>query len=282
MTDQEIMDLWNECRVNGDFTVSAAALSFARALLASSASDKQEVVEKIPTRWQKAQMAFGGGEVLSDKSASDAQPKNAPFANCQFRECDLPGQCRSEGKCHHPTERPAAADSEGVRSTDPRFWNVSTAFSSERSAADDAQPVAVNLEGLRAKLLAPREIKRDEDGWLTHPDYPVCDEGTHAGKFLEAFGIEVKFVSMDSDDPEGAERYFEAGEPDCSYWTPTQPAGDGWILLEIYDTEDGPYAMFGRDAYEVEQARKREHTRKLADAVRERRVAAIAKEPPHG
>ena len=26
----------------------------------------------------------------------------APFSNCRFRECDLPGQCRDEGKCHHP------------------------------------------------------------------------------------------------------------------------------------------------------------------------------------
>lgn len=25
-----------------------------------------------------------------------------PFGNCEFRICDLPGQCRSEGKCHHP------------------------------------------------------------------------------------------------------------------------------------------------------------------------------------
>lgn len=30
----------------------------------------------------------------------------------------------------------------------------------------------VSLEGLRAKLLAPREIQRDEQGWLTHPELP--------------------------------------------------------------------------------------------------------------
>lgn len=27
-----------------------------------------------------------------------------PFENCRFQLCDLPGQCRSEGKCHHPTD----------------------------------------------------------------------------------------------------------------------------------------------------------------------------------
>lgn len=36
----------------------------------------------------------------------------APFPNCQFRECDLPGQCRAEGRCHHPVAaQPQAAPS---------------------------------------------------------------------------------------------------------------------------------------------------------------------------
>jgi hypothetical protein len=31
----------------------------------------------------------------------------APFTNCQFKYCDLIGQCKSEGKCHHPrAEKP--------------------------------------------------------------------------------------------------------------------------------------------------------------------------------
>ncbi|NVI06384.1 hypothetical protein FSB64_21960 [Paraburkholderia sp. JPY454] len=28
--------------------------------------------------------------------------RTAPYANCWFRQCDLPGQRRGEGKCHHP------------------------------------------------------------------------------------------------------------------------------------------------------------------------------------
>ncbi|MFY1855200.1 hypothetical protein ACOTBX_24675 [Achromobacter xylosoxidans] len=31
-----------------------------------------------------------------------------PFDNCSFRMCDLPGQCRGEGKCHHPASAPVA------------------------------------------------------------------------------------------------------------------------------------------------------------------------------
>lgn len=26
----------------------------------------------------------------------------SPYANCEFSICDLPGQCLSEGRCHHP------------------------------------------------------------------------------------------------------------------------------------------------------------------------------------
>ncbi len=31
-----------------------------------------------------------------------AQQAQAPYANCRFKICDLPGQCKGEGKCHHP------------------------------------------------------------------------------------------------------------------------------------------------------------------------------------
>lgn len=30
--------------------------------------------------------------------------KNPPYDNCSYKVCDLPGQCISEGKCHHPKE----------------------------------------------------------------------------------------------------------------------------------------------------------------------------------
>lgn len=29
--------------------------------------------------------------------------KTPPFDNCRFKFCDLPGQCKGEGKCHHPS-----------------------------------------------------------------------------------------------------------------------------------------------------------------------------------
>lgn len=45
--------------------------------------------------------------------------RSVPFPNCKFRECDLPGQCRGEGRCHHPVsgDRDAPAAS-GQKLTD--------------------------------------------------------------------------------------------------------------------------------------------------------------------
>lgn len=105
-----------------------------------------------------------------------------------------------------------------------------------------------DLQDLRDKLLAPRTIKRDAQGFLTHPAMPIGDEGVRADDLLAVFGIEAAFVCMESDAPdEVTERYFDTEtDPSCADWTPTPPAGDGWALLEIYDTENGPYALFGR------------------------------------
>jgi hypothetical protein len=40
--------------------------------------------------------------VAGMREKAEQQRDNPPFSNCSFRLCDLPGQCRGEGKCHHP------------------------------------------------------------------------------------------------------------------------------------------------------------------------------------
>ena len=40
---------------------------------------------------------------------TEREAKNPPFGNCQYKHCDLPGQCRGEGECHHPTKESTAA-----------------------------------------------------------------------------------------------------------------------------------------------------------------------------
>jgi hypothetical protein len=41
--------------------------------------------------------------------------KPAPFDNCQFQSCDLPGQCASEGQCHHPDTKDQQAVIDSLR-----------------------------------------------------------------------------------------------------------------------------------------------------------------------
>lgn len=102
------------------------------------------------------------------------------------------------------------------------------------------------LEGLADELLTPRRISRDPEGHLIHPALPALDEDVDMGDFLQAFGIEVACVDMASDDPAALDRYLDATRPDCNDWTPSPPRGEGWRLAEIYDTEDGPCAMYVR------------------------------------
>ncbi|UZF26643.1 hypothetical protein [Ralstonia pseudosolanacearum] len=115
-----------------------------------------------------------------------------------------------------------------------------------------------DLQGLRDTLLAPRKILRDEEGWLTHPAMPAVDEDVPYDRLLAAFGIETFVRDMETDADEAtAKRYFDDGHPDCSAWTPTPPEGEGWRLLEIFDSEIGPYALFARAA-QTEPSRRRQ------------------------
>jgi hypothetical protein len=106
----------------------------------------------------------------------------------------------------------------------------------------------IDLQELGSKLLTPRPIVRDKDGYLAHPDLPVFDESVRIDLFLAAFGIEPAFVSMEFDCPDDprVEAFFEH-DTSFAWWNPTPPEGEGWLLLEIYVTEDGPAAMFIRE-----------------------------------
>lgn len=99
-----------------------------------------------------------------------------------------------------------------------------------------------------AELFAADKLPaRDENGWCTHPDLPEWDESESGADVLARIGYEGDWVFMDGDaDEKLVDAYFEDGEPSCAAWTPTKPEGDGWLLVGIWDTEDGPVALFVR------------------------------------
>ncbi len=107
-------------------------------------------------------------------------------------------------------------------------------------------PTTTNLEGLRDRLFDEPLPARDSGGHCYHPAIPDTDEDVNIVMLLAAFGVACKLVSMESDAPSQYDTLMEAGDTDFSAWNPTPPAGDGWKLLALYDTEDGPHALFGR------------------------------------
>ncbi len=96
-------------------------------------------------------------------------------------------------------------------------------------------------------IAQPVEVKRDKIGMWFHPSFPwgnIPDE-TKFDPYVKEWGYIVKYVSLDSDAPESvANRYYDSNDPDCSYWEPSKPKGEDWFLGAIYDTEDGPVALW--------------------------------------
>lgn len=99
-------------------------------------------------------------------------------------------------------------------------------------------------------FVADRLPPRDEYGHVEHPDMDgIGWDEFDMGPQLRALGWHSKTVSFEDDASDEAQaRYSDSNSPDCSYWTPTPPEGDGWLMAAIYDTEDGPVALFVRTA----------------------------------
>ena len=99
------------------------------------------------------------------------------------------------------------------------------------------------------KQIKPVEVQRDTTGDWSHPDMPEFDEGDGAAyaAWVESQNIEVKhdwLEGYDLDHPAYVQ-YFDK-EDGFAAWEPRQPEGDGWFLIAIGDTEDGPCAWFAR------------------------------------
>lgn len=86
-------------------------------------------------------------------------------------------------------------------------------------------------------IIQPVEVVRDCDGFWTHPDFPLWDEGTPASevhKWCDDNDLSLLIIHMENDDE---------GICNCTPWEPTHP--DNSFLLSIHDTEDGPVAIYG-------------------------------------
>ncbi|WP_354675099.1 hypothetical protein [Cupriavidus alkaliphilus] len=124
---------------------------------------------------------------------------------------------------------------------------------SVRMRAPDLHHLATRIiraaGAVRADVL-PVPVERQPDGTFWHPALPpMKDEIFRLDWFAYANGMEAKCVAMNEADltPAVLARYeADATAGDFSGWEPQRPAGKGWFCLAIYDTEDGPHAVFVR------------------------------------
>lgn len=103
-----------------------------------------------------------------------------------------------------------------------------------------------NEERVAQAMFAPERLPpRDESGFTMHPDVPEREEESWeaTASACAALGWEADYVCGDElVDPNTLEY-------DVTTWNPEPPAGHQtrpWTLVAIYDSEDGPCAMFVR------------------------------------
>jgi hypothetical protein len=103
----------------------------------------------------------------------------------------------------------------------------------------------------RPEIAMSTSVTRDDMGFWQHPGIPWEQIGEYkVGPMFRAWGYDLAGVSMQDDlddDSPIVEGYFEGGS--CLPWTPTSPAGAGWMLISIHDSEgDSPVAWYVRPA----------------------------------
>ncbi|EPB4297703.1 hypothetical protein [Yersinia enterocolitica] len=103
------------------------------------------------------------------------------------------------------------------------------------------------------KTITAVPVERDNCGFWTHPDYFVPANGNEFGvegefdawKALNRVVGKLEWMECE-DNAEELQAAYDAGNCDLSMWQPNPPAGDGWFMASIHDTEDGPVCYWLR------------------------------------
>lgn len=98
-----------------------------------------------------------------------------------------------------------------------------------------------------ATTLTALPVERDQYGYWSHPDYlAFCDGREYIptdefDQWMEAKGLEWKVNYRDEEETD-----YDADGYDLSTWNPEAPAGDGWFVGSIHDTDDGAVCIWLR------------------------------------
>ncbi|AIO68264.1 hypothetical protein [Burkholderia oklahomensis] len=107
-------------------------------------------------------------------------------------------------------------------------------------------------------MLQKIPVVRDQDGYFIHPDLlhfwmvtmgeaEHCTDEQWAALEAQA-GIKTTIYRLENEniDHPAYVSYFDNGNLDITAWDPSPEPG--WWLLEISDSEDGPYAVYATHA----------------------------------
>ncbi|EPT0833414.1 TPA: hypothetical protein ACV4T5_001315 [Yersinia enterocolitica] len=136
------------------------------------------------------------------------------------------------------------------------------------------------------KTITAVPVERDNCGFWTHPDFFEPANGNE-------FGVEGEFAAwkalnrvtgaigwMENEENAGELlAAFDSAGCDVSLWQPTPPAGDGWFMASIHDTEYGPVCYWLRpiecDPEVLAAHRERSHIEALKTVLIDKHQAAV-------
>ncbi|MFP1891058.1 hypothetical protein ACLEEJ_00350 [Lonsdalea quercina] len=107
---------------------------------------------------------------------------------------------------------------------------------------------------MKHEKITPVAVERDEYGYWTHPDYyAYCDGREYIPKseydqWLKQIGMESVVVCLEYDDESLKQTMYFEWDPDVRGWEPPKPDGEGWFIVSIHDTDDGPVCIWMREA----------------------------------
>lgn len=105
----------------------------------------------------------------------------------------------------------------------------------------------MNNDELTLIDIKPVDVRRSDNGYWRHPDFPVWDENTNGhviNQWFDDRGLSYYVSHFQETAGEEQIKAYLSGEGSISDWFPKAPKGDSF-LLSIHETDDGPVAVFG-------------------------------------
>lgn len=97
-------------------------------------------------------------------------------------------------------------------------------------------------------MIIAAEVKRDEQGYWTHPALARsgCETSAELSYWLRTHKLQCFVMTMRDEAPEAFAAGFTDEAPDARGWIPEPPDDDGWFLGSVHDTGDGPVCYWFR------------------------------------